>query len=82
MKKKKILTIPDKNGKRLYAQVTKRLIPCIWRNTKLPVDLVQLAVYKASRPLAYKQSYNWKRVLTLACSFEKNIDMIITRRNG
>lgn len=69
--KKKILTIPDKNGKKLYAQVTKRLIPCIWRNTKLPVDLVQLAVYKASRPLAYKQSYNWKRVLTLACSFEK-----------
>ena len=62
----------DANGKKLYAQVAQRLLPCIWNGTRVvPYDYVMLAVSKASNPLAYKERRNWERVLTLACSFVK-----------
>lgn len=65
------LTIVDKNGKRLYAELARRLLPCIWDGARLPHDLVMTAVNKASMPQSYKERYNWERVLTLACSFVK-----------
>lgn len=65
------LAIVDKNGKRLYAELARRLIPCIWDGAGLPYDLVMTAVNRASMPQAYKERYNWERVLTLACSFVK-----------
>ncbi len=65
------LTIVDTNGKKLYAEVAKRLIPCIWNGSKVPADYLNRAVQKASTPLAYKERKNWERVLTLACSFVK-----------
>ncbi len=64
-----MLTI--KNGKRLYGEISKRLLPCIWDGRDIPYDLVNLAIAKASAPLTYKERYNWERVLTLACSFVK-----------
>ncbi|MBY0757723.1 type I-C CRISPR-associated protein Cas8c/Csd1 [Sellimonas caecigallum] len=65
------LTIADKNGKRLYAELGRRLLPCIWDNRNIPYDLVMTAINRASMPQAYKERYNWERVLTLACSFVK-----------
>lgn len=65
------LTIVDANGKKLYAEVAKRLLPCIWNGTKIPYDYVSRAVQKASSPLCYKDRKNWERVLTLACSLVK-----------
>ena len=65
------ITIADKNGKRLYAELGRRLIPCIWDNRNVPYDLLMTAVNRASMPQAYKERYNWERVLTLACSFVK-----------
>lgn len=65
------LTIVDKNGKKLYAQLGRRLLPCIWNNRNIPYDLVMIAVNRASMPQAYKERYNWERVLALACSFVK-----------
>ena len=65
------LSIVDANGKKLYAEVAKRLLPCIWNGSKIPYDYVNLAVVKASNPLAYKERKNWERVLTLACSLVK-----------
>lgn len=65
------LTIVDKNGKKLYAEVSRRLIPCIWDHHNLPFDLMTRVVSKASNPLAYKERFNWERVLSLACSFIK-----------
>ncbi len=47
------------------------ILPCIWDNRDLPYDLVMTAVNRASMPQAYKERYNWERVLTLACSFVK-----------
>lgn len=68
---KGILTIPDKNRKRLYAETSKRLLPCIWDGRNLPEDMVTQAVKQASSPQNYKESYNWERVLALASSFVK-----------
>ena len=65
------LTINDKNGKKLYGELSKRLLPCIWNGRKLPYDLVVTAVNKASNPQTYKERFNWERVLMLACSFVK-----------
>lgn len=65
------LTIADTNGKKLYAEVAKRILPCIWNGSRIPYDYVNRAVLKASTPLAYKERKNWERVLTLACSFVK-----------
>ena len=65
------LTIVDKNSKKLYAEISKRLIPCIWDGQRLPYDLMQKSIEKASSPQIYEKRYNWERVLALACSFVK-----------
>lgn len=65
------LSIVDGNGKKLYAEVAKRLLPCIWYGSNIPYDYVNLAVVKSSNPLTYKERKNWERVLTLACSMVK-----------
>lgn len=65
------LSIVDGNGKKLYAEVAKRLLPCIWYGSNIPYDYVNLAVVKASNPLTYKERKNWEIVLTLACSMVK-----------
>lgn len=65
------LSIVDGNGKKLYAEVAKRLLPCIWYGSNIPYDYVNLAVVKVSNPLTYKERKNWERVLTLACSMVK-----------
>lgn len=66
-----VLSIPDKNGKKLYALVSLRLLPCIWDGQNIPYDIVMTAVNKASNPQGYKERVNWEKVLTLACSFVK-----------
>lgn len=65
------LTINDKNGKRMYAELGRRLEPCIWSRRNLPYDLVQIAVNRASMPQSYKHRTNWEQTLCLACSFVK-----------
>lgn len=66
-----VMKILDKNGKKIYADIGMRMIPCIWDNAPIPEDLVERAVQKASNPLIYKNRKNWERVLTLACSMVK-----------
>ena len=68
---KGVLSIVDTNGKKLYAEVAQRLLPCIWNRHKIPYDYVNRAIEKASAPLAYRDKKNWERVLTLACSLVK-----------
>ncbi len=65
------LVINDKNGKKMYAQLAHRILPCIWEARNIPYDLIMTAVTKASMPQLYKKRANWERVLTLACSFVK-----------
>lgn len=71
MESKGQLTIVDTNSKKMYAEVAKRLIPCIWDGQRIPYDYVNKAIIKASNPMAYKDRNNWERVLTLACSMIK-----------
>lgn len=57
-----------------------RLLPCITQGRKLPADIVQSLVRKASNPLAYEHGYNHRRVIETACGMirKQNID----RRKG
>jgi CRISPR-associated protein Csd1 len=64
---KLILTSKDK----IYKELCKRLLPCITDRKKLPVDLLQIAMHKASSPQSFRNSYHWEAALTLACSFIK-----------
>ena len=54
-----------------YKKTVTKLMPCIWRNSPIPVDIVKKVAEKASYPLHYKNSYNWERVVKLTCSFYK-----------
>jgi len=56
---------------KMYAEVCKRLLPCISEKKKIPQDMVNLAVRKASSPVSYENRYNWEKVLSIACSLVK-----------
>lgn len=56
---------------RMYAEVYKRLLPCISEKKKIPQDMVNLAVQKASSPVSFEYHYNWEKVLLIACAFVK-----------
>jgi len=56
---------------KMYAEVCKRLLPCISEKKKIPQDMVNLAVRKASSPVSYEKRYNWEKVLSIACSLIK-----------
>ncbi len=53
-----------------------RLLPCITQGRKIPADLVQNLVKKASNPLAYEHSYNHRNVIETACGMirKQNIE--------
>ncbi|KMZ53092.1 type I-C CRISPR-associated protein Cas8c/Csd1 [Dorea sp. D27] len=59
------------NNKKMYAQVCKRLLPCISDRRKIPLDMVRQAVQKASSPVSYEKRYNWEAVLGIACAMVK-----------
>lgn len=44
-----------------------RLVPCVTEGRKIPKDIVRALVNKASSPLKYSNSYNWRNVLSTAC---------------
>lgn len=50
-----------------------RLIPCETEGRNIPVDIVRELVMKASNPLAYDKSYNWRAVLETACGLIKKM---------
>ncbi len=53
-----------------------RLLPCITQGRRIPADLVQNLVKKASNPLAYEHSYNHRNVIETACGMirKQNIE--------
>lgn len=56
---------------KLYAEVCKRLLTCISERTRVPQDMINRLVSRASSPVSFKSRYNWERVLYTACSFVK-----------
>lgn len=77
---KGMLSISGKT--KMYAEVCKRLLPCVSDRKRIPSDLVNLAVQKASSPVSYENRYNWERVLSIACSFVKKQRMERNRMKG
>lgn len=59
------------NSRKAYIEIINRLIPCVWNGQHIPYDLVQKCIIKASMPLSYKNRMNWKRVISMSCSFVK-----------
>lgn len=59
------------NKPKLYAEVCKRLLPCIINRKPIPKDWIDAAILKASSPLSFGSVWNWQKTLSLACSFVK-----------
>lgn len=51
----------------------KRLLPCISQGKKIPRDMVNTAVQRASSPVSYKDEKCWRQTLALACSMVKKL---------
>lgn len=59
-------------GEKLLQSFCNRLRPCIIYGRRLPADIVNLAVNRASSPASFDPKSNeWERALSLACSFIK-----------
>ena len=63
-----VLTVANK---KIYGEVYRRIYSCISDRRRIPVDMVRLAVQRASLPIIYEKRYNWERILSVACSFVK-----------
>lgn len=50
-----------------------RLIPCVTERRNVPRDIVQNLVNKASRPVAYKNKNNWRKVLEVTCGMLRKV---------
>ena len=60
-----------KGKEELYKEVAKRWMPCILENREIPVDMVHLAVRRASSPVSFESWFLWERILAFACSLVK-----------
>lgn len=57
---------------KLLQSFCNRLRPCIIYSRRLPQDIVNLAINRASSPVSFDiKSRDWERTLSLACSFIK-----------
>ena len=55
----------------LYKGFVKRWMPCVLDGREVPLDLVNLAVHRASAPVSFDSRFLWERVLSFACSLVK-----------
>lgn len=60
------LEVDDK----LMKSTIERLLPCIIDGARLPYDIVNSAVNRASNPISMN-SFNWEKTLSIACSLVK-----------
>lgn len=61
---------PHPNDK-VIKGVVERLMPCVLDGRRVPLDIINSAIVRASNPQFYKQTWEWKRALTVACSLVK-----------
>lgn len=57
-----------KADKKLVGATVERLLSCIVDKSRVPSDIVHALVKKAIRPQNYKEYYNWRKVVSIACS--------------
>ena len=46
-------------------------MPCVLDGRKVPLDIINSAIVRASNPQFYEQTWEWERGLTVACSLVK-----------
>ena len=59
-----------------------KLIPCVISGRKVPADLVRNLVNKASKPTAFANYYNWRKVLEAACGMIRKTMIEEKKRRG
>ncbi|MDD3729790.1 MAG: type I-C CRISPR-associated protein Cas8c/Csd1 [Endomicrobiaceae bacterium] len=59
-----------------------RLLPCVIDKKPIPLDIVKMAVNKASNPMAYDKRYNWNAVLEVASALVKKSENDKINRNS
>jgi CRISPR-associated protein Csd1 len=57
----------DKISDKLKKSTVERLLPCIIDSAKLPYDIVNSAVNRASNPVSMEK-WEWQKTLTIACA--------------
>lgn len=63
-----------KSNEALKKQITERLLPCIVEKKPLPIDILQLAVRKASNPNS-GELWEWERNLGVACALYRGFHL-------
>ncbi len=60
----------DKDFIKFKKSIVERLLPCIIDGKHLPIDIMELAVRKASNRLGFKEDehWQWERTLSVACA--------------
>lgn len=53
---------------KLVKSVMERLLPCVIDGRKIPIDIVQSAIQRASNPLGFEGTWDWQQALSVACS--------------
>jgi len=71
----------DKTDVKTIAHTVQRILPCILDNDKIPKDIVDSTVRRASNPLSM-ENWEWMKTLSVACSVYKqwsggNIEMTL-----
>ncbi len=60
----------DKASDKLKKATIERLLPCIIDSEKLPIDIVNSTVNRASNPVSMEK-WEWEKTLTIACALVK-----------
>lgn len=66
--KSSLLEIKSSAYNNIESEFSKRLMECILYGQKLPADIVNNVVNRASQPLNYHNWWNWEKILSLACA--------------
>lgn len=63
----------DEDFKKFRRKVNERILPCIIDARNVPIDLVSIAIQRASNRLAYneKEKWQWEQALSVACALYK-----------
>lgn len=66
----------------IKTDIMMRLVKCLIEGRGLPRDILTGIVNKASNPLAYKKTYNYRVTLELACGLIRKFRIDEERKNG
>lgn len=57
---------------KIIRNTIERLVPCIFEGRKIPKDIVDSAIRRASNPMIFEKLYQHNKTISIACSLYKN----------